>query len=830
MKIILKYILNNLQERKIRTAVMLLSVVMSTTLLFVSLSIGDSYESAQQKMAKGFAGTATISVSAMQNSYGEMVWISEEDVPELASIKNKVGIVKTPALYNEDGYFENFSILAADLEELNQINKPRLLSGGELTDFIGYDIVLPEKFTSKYELQPGDKVSLHIGETSIEFRLVAVAAYDTVFLRSTRGFNALVPKETLQEILNVSNRYSEILVEPTEAVGTTNLKTELLGILNSNRYSITAVYNETQVVADARQKSMPFFLITFFSLTMSIFIIFSSYKVITMERLPVIGTFRSIGATKKAVTKILMMESLLYGVLGGLIGIPLGFGVLKLMLYGLGESLSQGIEIPMVVLPLNIILSCVVAISVSLLSAYLPVRRASKLPVKDVVLGMVEEKNMSNRAKLGFGILLLVLSLILPRIVSGQMLTLAGGFSLLGLIAATIMVIPLITTGISYILERIYSAVLGNEGKLAARNMKQNKNINQNVTLLFISISAVIAISVVGSFVNTYIGDVFKGAELDGFADAQMNAEFIHNVESIGGVEVVLPIYVINGSIRGDGQSFGRLEAIRDLSLYNTMFNIKFDNETIRNNAESIFNNGRNILLSKDCLQQRGIKVGDAISLTSGSNVLEYRIIGSFQSRATDAEAIISAMYAESDFGVKDYGVLAYTAADPDAVMIQIRNLFGNQSNWSRTVEEFNNDALGVVGAFLEPMQKLLIFILLLATIGIINNLLINYIQKRHSIAMYRSIGLSNKQNIKITMIEGFSSGLIGAAIGIAVSYQEIKTIFLVAGPKISIEPELDAGVFLMAGLMGIVITLIGSIVPILKGSKMKLVEEIKFE
>lgn len=64
MKIILKYIVNNIRERMLRTAVMLLSIVLSTTLLFVSLSIGDSYASAQRKMAIGFAGTATLSVSA----------------------------------------------------------------------------------------------------------------------------------------------------------------------------------------------------------------------------------------------------------------------------------------------------------------------------------------------------------------------------------------------------------------------------------------------------------------------------------------------------------------------------------------------------------------------------------------------------------------------------------------------------------------------------------------------------------------------------------------------------------------------------------------------
>ena len=183
-----------------------------------------------------------------------------------------------------------------------------------------------------------------------------------------------------------------------------------------------------------------------------------------------------------------------------------------------------------------------------------------------------------------------------------------------------------------------------------------------------------------------------------------------------------------------------------------------------------------------------------------------------------------------SDFGASDYDLLAYTAADPDAIMVQIRALFGETSNWSRTVEEFNNDALATVGAFLQPMHSMTYFILLLATVGVINNLLINYIQKRRTIAMYKSIGLSNRQNRKMTLIEGFSSGLIGAVIAIVVSYMEIQTIFLVAGPKISMTPELDIWTFLVAGTLGIIVTLLGSIVPIFKSRKMKLVEEIKFE
>lgn len=238
----------------------------------------------------------------------------------------------------------------------------------------------------------------------------------------------------------------------------------------------------------------------------------------------------------------------------------------------------------------------------------------------------------------------------------------------------------------------------------------------------------------------------------------------------------------------------------------------------------------RAILFSESCLTRTGFSVGDTITLTGYTGQNDYRIVGSFKSRATDAEAVISSAYAVSDFGASGYSLLAYTAADPDAIMVQIRDLFGETSNWSRTVEEFNSDALSTVGAFLQPMHSMTWFILLLATVGIVNNLLINYMQKRRSIAMYKSVGLSNLQSVKMTLVEGFSAGLIGAVIAIFVSYMEIQTIFLVAGPKIAMAPELDAATFMAAGGIGIIVTLVGSVVPILKSRGMKLVEEIKFE
>lgn len=825
MKIILKYILTNVKERKARTAVMLLSILLSTMLLFVSFSIGVSYENAQRKMAHGMAGSATVSVQMTADN------IHLSDVPESSAIKAKVGMLEGTSLYYENGYYETVDFIAADLAALNQINKPRLQSGGEISDFSGNQIILPDRFTLKYGIKKGDTLTLQVNGTPTAFEVAEIAVYDTIFLRHTRGATALLPHSTLAGLLGQTDGYHKILIEPAEGTETRELITELKHLLPGSGYQISEISNEAQIAADARQKSMPFFLISFFALTMSVFIIYSSYKVITLDRLPIIGTFRSIGATQKNVTRILLLESLLYGCAGGLIGIPAGILTLKIILQGMGKSLSQGMEIPVVISMPGIFLSFSLGVVVSLLSAWLPVRRASRLPIKDVVLGTVEEKRISHHFIIGTGIVLFIISVFLPHLASGNMLYLAGGLSLLGLIAATILIIPLFTNGIAGGLERFYGVILGNEGRLAARNMQDNKNIAQNITLLFVSISAIIAIRVVGNFVTTYISEVFHGAELEGFADGYMEPEFAEQVEHMDGVEKVLPIYVFENKIQENGTFFSRLEATDNLEWYNSMLALGYTNEAMQEQAAAAFVSGeRSIIISESCMKRTGLCVGDTITLSSGTNENSYMVTGSFKSRATDTEAVIPSDYAVSDFGATAYDFLAYTAADPDTIIVQIRDLFGETSNWSRTVAEFNADALSTVGAFLQPMQSMTYFILLLAAVGVINNLLINYIQKRRTIAMYQSVGLSNYQNVKMTLIEGFSSGLIGAVIAIFVSYMEIQTIFLVAGPKISMAPELDAGTFLTAGALGIAITLLGCVVPIIKSRRMKLVEEIKFE
>ena len=70
-------------------------------------------------------------------------------------------------------------------------------------------------------------------------------------------------------------------------------------------------------------------------------------------------------------------------------------------------------------------------------------------------------------------------------------------------------------------------------------------------------------------------------------------------------------------------------------------------------------------------MERTGSTVGGLLSLSDGTVQQDYLIAGSFKSRATDVEAVIPSACAVSDFGASSYGFVAYTAADPDAIMVQ---------------------------------------------------------------------------------------------------------------------------------------------------------------
>lgn len=58
--------------------------------------------------------------------------------------------------------------------------------------------------------------------------------------------------------------------------------------------------------------------------------------------------------------------------------------------------------------------------------------------------------------------------------------------------------------------------------------------------------------------------------------------------------------------------------------------------------AESLFGTGRYVLLSADRMKAAGVSTGDTVTLSADGQSYAYTVLGSFQVRSTNTDAILS--------------------------------------------------------------------------------------------------------------------------------------------------------------------------------------------
>ena len=94
---------------------------------------------------------------------------------------------------------------------------------------------------------------------------------------------------------------------------------------NNENYIIKQLIDAEAIKDQCTMASSLMTMIVVMSTIMIFFVISSLNKIIIAERTPVIGTFRSVGATKHKMNLILIIENAVYGLFGGIIGSILGY-------------------------------------------------------------------------------------------------------------------------------------------------------------------------------------------------------------------------------------------------------------------------------------------------------------------------------------------------------------------------------------------------------------------------------------------------------------------------------------------------------------------------
>lgn len=150
-------------------------------------------------------------------------------------------------------------------------------------------------------------------------------------------------------------------------------------------------------------------------------------RVILNERLPVMGTFRSIGATAKKINSILLLEMTLSALLAGIIGAAGGFSLCRMLisslLVPLVENMIVGVDFSFMTKaidrfgPLVFGVSILLIVLLQLLLSLREIRRSGRMSIKDCIFSKYDDVQEYNVCQLisGFAALLIGIAALLLR-------------------------------------------------------------------------------------------------------------------------------------------------------------------------------------------------------------------------------------------------------------------------------------------------------------------------------------------------------------------------------------------------------------------------------
>jgi putative ABC transport system permease protein len=190
--------------------------------------------------------------------------------------------------------------------------------------------------------------------------------------------------KTMQDLFfDGRNAYTDVWLTANEGVSQQELRDEAAAVLPSDLVARTGddVADESQDDFEEAISFISIFLLVFagIALVVGTFLIINTFSILVAQRSRELALLRALGASRRQVTRSVLLESFIVGVVGSTIGLFLGFGLppaLTALMRAIGIDLQlEGL----IFKPRTAIVAYAVGIIVTMIAAYLPARRASRI-------------------------------------------------------------------------------------------------------------------------------------------------------------------------------------------------------------------------------------------------------------------------------------------------------------------------------------------------------------------------------------------------------------------------------------------------------------------
>lgn len=831
MNVFGKYLLKSITEKKKRTALLLISIAISAALLVASLWSVKALLGTLTTQVKGNLGDFNVSFSAKNNS----------EVPLFTPIKDHdtLNINKTFKAATFGGYLskdseKEFTLYGTTLSDFNNFNKMKLIKKNNLEPFTGKKIIISEKTSENLKLKLGDSVNLNLLGKDDNYEIVGIASTNGLFFTDKeKQFALITPEENVFSVYGEKNKYDMEFVSLN--VKDKNLNSWIKNFNETNKNSniiASRLYDEKDIEQQLNIIKIPLYFMLAIVLLMTTFIIYSSFKLIITERMPVIGVFLSQGATKGKIIKILLKESLAYGILGGIIGDLIGAGLTSLIAY-LGNPLKQyGIKATIEFYPPYFVAGFIFAILLSILSTIIPILSIRKLPIKDVILNTLSTSNKTSLKATITGLIFIIISIVLHLM--GSSINNKGSVPELFLaFIGIILIIPKVVEIISYPLVRYFRKING-LSMLSFNNVRTSKVLLNNIRLIAVSVISIVMIT----SLSISLTDLIKGAYKDMHYDVSIfvNSNYNKNINEIvtnyKDSRTINETGLIITNLKGNSSKKIMLFYV-DPEKYKAFENYTvFDNKNKELDALNKDEDG--IILSKQMAVRYKIKKGDIITLTTDNKKEKLKVLSIYNAKMlySGNYNLISSKAALKHFDIK-YPSQYYISSNvspketKDILEKQLKGLgttIETKDELSKQNENSNKQMTNILSIFSY-------LTMVIGAFGIISNVSISFIQRKREISVLSSIGMTKQSRRRMILIEGLFQALLGSILSLIAAFGiniYLTDIFKFLTLDLNIKyPYHSIATILLASLVLMILTSLSSMY---KSNKLQIVEELKYE
>lgn len=632
-------------------------------------------------------------------------------------------------------------------------------------------VLITKKFSERYSLKKGDTFRALVYDKEYPLKVI-----DILNLESLLTNAVFMDIGNFQEYFGRSGYLSRIDLASDEKTAA-ELKKRLPANLTVEKKE-EVFRNQKSLVASFRYNLQ---FISFIAILVGIFLLYNTVFISVVKRRTEIGILRGLGADKKTVVMMFMVQGIFLGLIGSLIGIIFGQVAAYFSVIAVEKTIStmySTISISEYAITMqDAFMALLLGLAVSLLASAIPAFEASKIrPNESSREGSFEGRYRRYHKWFSFAGIVCIISGVAVSFMDHlyapfefPVLAYAG---ILFIITGFTFISPSYLTAVLWVIRRPSERIFRATGKITLGDIKGNI-YRFSVALMSVAISSALIIAfltLIFSFRDSLKGWIHRNITADvyikpasckaNYCFYPLSRDVIDTVKSFPEVAGVDKFRAMQLDLNGRKVTAGFADVGTKRKYLSRMYSDREYEEVL----QEMDGNGQIAGISDYLSIKYGLKKGDMIHLKSPAGNVTFTINDIFSSYSTTAGFIyIDRKWLKKYWNLDDatqISVYLKEGVAPDTFIHKLRSdLLPDYSLEIMNNQELRDKVMDIFNKTFAITYAIEFISIVVSLIGVVNTLLALVFERKREISIIRYLGGTWKQ-IQETLI--ISAGIIG--------------------------------------------------------------------